>query len=222
VCTGRYTLFGGSGDGPALTGVLLFDLDNGSLLQEWLQDQPSPAHIFNDLVIDSQGDAFVTTTLFGRIYKASAGTAEMELILETPGSHNNGITLDPGERYLFLTLDRTISRLDLQTGDLKEVSAPEEAALGSDGIYFVDGSLVVVKPRFRQVARLFLNESLDAVERVEVLADGHPDFAYPTTGVLRGDALIFVATSFADSPRNPEVGEQHGDVLIHQVSLGGG
>ena len=222
VCTGRYTLFGGSRDGPPLTGVLLFDLDNGALLQEWLQDQPSPAHIFNDLVIASNGDAYVTTTLFGRVYRASAGVAEMELILETPDSHNNGITLDPGERYLFLTLDRTISRLDLQTGELKEVPAPEEAALGSDGIYFVDGSLVVVKPRFRQIARLFLNESLDAVDRFEVLADGHPDFVYPTTGALKGDTLVFVATSFADSPRDPESTEQHGDVLIHQIPLGGG
>jgi hypothetical protein len=128
--------------------------------------------------------------------------------------------MEPGERYLFLTLDRTISRLDLQTGELRVVSAPEEASLGSDGLYFVDGSLVVVKPRLRQVARLFLNESLDAVVRFEVLAEGHPDFAYPTTGVVVGDALVFVATSFADSPRDPESARQHGDVLIHRLLLG--
>lgn len=222
VCTGRYTLFGGSTDGPALTGILLFDLDDGSLLQEWLLDQPSPAHIFNDAVVDSSGDVYVTTTLFGRVYKVSAGESEMELVLETTESHNNGITLGPRGRYLFLTLDRTISRLDLETGDLQEVPAPGEATLGTDGLYFVDGSLVVVKPRLNQVVRLFLNDALDAVVRVKVLAEADPEFSYPTTGVLVEDALVFVATSFADSPRDPDSVRQHGDVLIHRVPLGEG
>ena len=84
-------------------------------------------------------------------------------------------------------------------------------------MYFVDGSLLVVKPRMRQVARLFLNSSLDAVERVEILAQGDPAFAYPTTGVVVGRSLIFVATSFADLPRNEESAVQHPAVLIHRM-----
>jgi hypothetical protein len=63
---------------------------------------------------------------------------------------------------------------------------------------------------------------MDTVTRVEVLAEGDPDFDYPTTGVLVGDTLVFVATSFADIPRNAGTIDQHPDVLIHYLPLNGG
>lgn len=219
VCSGRYTLFGGSADGPPRTGVLLFDLDTGALLQHWMLDQPSPTHIFNDLTLAANGDAYVTTTLFGRIYRISPEMEEMEVVLETPGSHNNGIVLEPSGRYLFFTLDRTLSRLELATGEVIQLQVPEGADVGTDGLYVLDGSLVVMKPRLGQIARLAMNEAMDAVEGVQILAQEEPDFAYPTTGVLVGDTLVFVATSFADRPRNPEVADQHPEVRIHRLAV---
>jgi len=222
VCTGRYTLFGGADDEPARTGVLLFDLDRGTLIKKWLLDQPGPAHIFNDLVVAENGDVYATTTLFGKVYRISAASDDMEVILDTPDRHNNGISLGPGERYLFVTLDRTINRLDLKTGKLIKVSVPDDGGTGTDGLYFYDGSLISVRPRFKQVARLFLNEKLDDVDRVEVLADRSDDLVYPTTGVVVGDSFVFVATSYADVPRNPASVNQHEDVIIRTVPLRGG
>jgi sugar lactone lactonase YvrE len=217
VCTGRFTLFGGAAEGPPRTGVLLFDLDQGTLLRSWLMDQPSPAHIFNDLALSADGHAYATTTLMGRVYRISPGSEEMELLVDLPENQTNGITLDSRERYLFFTLGRTIRRLDLRSGELREVPVPDGAGVGTDGMYFVDGSLLVVKPRMRQIARLVLNTSLDAVERVEVLAEGDPSFDYPTTGVVVGPHLVFVATSFADIPRNEDSAVQHPDVLIQRI-----
>jgi hypothetical protein len=221
VCTGRYTLFDSPGDTPARTAVLLFDLDHGILIKKWLVDQPSPAHIFNDVVVAADGDVYATTTLFGKVYRISPGSDAMEVVLDTPESHNNGISLGPDERYLFITLDRSISRLDLKTGTLIKVSVPDDAGIGTDGLYFFDGSLIIVKPRFKQVARLFLNKELDTVDRVEVLADSSADLAYPTTGVVVDDSFVFVATSYADVPRNPASVNQHEDVVIRTVSLRG-
>jgi hypothetical protein len=222
VCTGRYTLFGGATDGPSQTGVLLFDLDTGVLVRSWLMDQPGPAYIFNDLALASNGDAYVSTTLLGKIVRISPDSDEMEPLLVSPETQTNGITLDPTERYLFFTLGRSISRLDLESGDLTDIPIPGEAGVGTDGMYFVDRSLVVVKPRLTQISRLFLNETLDAVERVEVLAEGDPAFDYPTTGVVVGGHLVFVATSFADVPRNTESPRQHSDVLIYRVPIQAG
>lgn len=220
VCTGRYTLFAGSSETPPQTGVLLFDLDDGSLINTWLMSQPSPGEIFNDLALASDGTAYVTTTLFGRVYRISPAIAEMELVFEAAGTQTNGIALGPNEQYLFFTLGRSISRLDLKTGDLMDVTIPNEAGVGTDGLYFVDGSLVIVQPRAKRIARLFLNADLNTVDRVHVLAEDHPDFAYPTTGVVVGNALVFVATSFADVPRNDDSERQHQDVLIHRIPLG--
>lgn len=219
VCTGRYTLFGGKADGPSRTGVLLFDLDGGTLLQSWMVDQPDPGHIFNDLALAANGDVYVTTTLFGRVYRISPDAEEMELLLDVPENQTNGITLDPEGRYLFFTLGRTVSRLDLRTRELKEVPVPDGAGVGIDGMYFVDGALVVLKPRLKQIVRLVLDSSMGAVTRLEVLADGEPSFDYPTTGVMVGPDLVFVATSYADVPRNDRSREQHPDVLIQRLRI---
>lgn len=232
VCSGRYTVFGGAEDKPARTGVLLFDLDDGTLIRSWLVDQPSPAHIFNDLVVAANGDVYATSTLFGKVYRISVdgegsaggegpGGEAMEIVLDTPESHNNGITLGPDERYLFVTLGRSINRLDLKTGVLVELSVPHDADIGTDGLYYYDGSLIIVRPRYRQVARLYLNEALDSVYYVEPLADDSDGLVYPTTGVVAGDAFAFVATSYADVARNADSARQHDDVVIRTVSLSG-
>ena len=64
-----------------------------------------------------------------------------------------------------------------------------------------------------------LNDSHTVVERFDVLASSHRDFAYPTTGVLVGDTFVLVAASYADRPRRDGVAAQHGDIYIHQLLL---
>jgi len=219
VCTGRYTMFAGGQGAPPRTGVLLFDLDDGTVLGQWLMDQPSPGHIFNDLEIASDGSAYATTTLFGRVYRATAESDGLELVLETPDRHNNGITFDPDGRHLFLTVDRSISRLDLETRELVALEYPNEAALGTDGLYFHDGSLIAVKPRALEIDRLRLDPSRGAIVGRDVLTAKDPDYAYPTTGVMVGDTLVFVGTSFADRPRTAGRRAQHGDVLIYALPI---
>ena len=220
VCTGRFTLYAGPDSTAPHTGVLRFDLDTGALLGAWMIEQESPFHIFNDLAVAANGDVFATTTLIGRTYRISPREPELVLLHQLPaGSNNNGITLGPRERYLFLTVDRRIQRLDLETGEMIAVSTPGDEALGTDGLYYVDGALIAVKPRYDEISRLWLDESLSEVLRVDVLAKGEPEFAYPTTGVLVGDTLVFVATSFGDQERRTDPGPQHDDVLIHQVGL---
>jgi sugar lactone lactonase YvrE len=222
VCTGRFTLLADYEAAPPRTGVLLFDLDSGKLVRSWMldQEQEGPYHIFNDVALQSSGEAFVTTTLLGRIYKITPESATMTLVDQLdPGSNNNGIALGPDERYLFFTVDRRIHRMELASGKVVPLDVPDDEDLGTDGLYYHDGSLILVKPRFKKVSRLFLGDDLVTVRRVETLVDGHLDLAYPTTGVLVGNTFVFVATSFADSPRTDGAGPQHGDVIIHEIEL---
>jgi len=220
VCSGRFNLLADHDRHPAETGVFLFDLDSGRLIDNWVTAQQSPYHIFNDLVLDARGDAYATTTLIGRVYRLSPSSGRMELVHQLPpGQHNNGITIGPDGKYLFLAVDRTISRLDLATGELKELPVPDKGAAGTDGLYWFDGSLISVKPRFREITRIRLADDLFTVLRVEDLVRDHPQMAYPTTGVIAGNRLVYVATSYADVPRNSDSAEQHGDVLIHELAL---
>lgn len=222
VCTGRYVLFGGHRDAPPRTGVLLFDLDDGRLLQSWLEEQPSAFHIFNDLTLAEDGSAYVTTTLMGRVHHLVPGDDTIELLADSAGVQTNGVALAPGGRYLFFTFDRTIRRLDLTGGTQIELAIPDGEGAGTDGLYVHRGSLVAVQPRRNRVVRLELNGAMDAVAKVEVLAADHPDFAYPTTGAVVGDTLYLVATSFADRSRSEGAGPQHPDVVIQAWPLGAG
>jgi sugar lactone lactonase YvrE len=221
VCTGRFSLFRDYDSAPAKTGVLLFSIDDGSLIRKWLMPQESDYHIFNDLTLAPNGDAYATTTLMGKIYRISPESDDLVLVHQLqPGRHNNGLDFDSSGQFLFVAIDRSIYRLELANGSLVRIAAGQDEDLGADGIYFHDGSLVVVKPRFNRVSQLFLNRELTSVDRVVTLAQDHPDFGYPTTGVIVGDKLVFVATSFANVPRNAGRTDQHSDVLIHVVPLG--
>ena len=115
--------------------VRAFRLDDGRLLDRWEMPQESDYHIFNDLALASNGNVYATTTLIGRIYRLSPDREEMELVLQLPsGSHNNGITFGPGEKFLFFTVDRSISRLELATGTVSKLVTPAEEGLGTDGL----------------------------------------------------------------------------------------
>lgn len=220
VCSGRFSLLADHDNRPAETGVFLFDLDSGKLIKKWVAVQQSPYHIFNDLVLDARGDAYATTTLIGRIYKLSPSKGTMELVHQLPaGQHNNGITIGPDGKYLFIAVDRTISRLELASGELKELPVPDNGAVGTDGLYWFNGSLISVKPRFEAITRIRLAEDLFTAQKVEDLVKGHPQMAYPTTGVIANGRLVYVATSYADVPRTSDSTEQHGDVLIHKLAL---
>ena len=107
----------------------------------------------------------------------------------------------------------------LDSGEILPLNAPGEADLGTDGLYYHENSLITIQPRLNRVSRLYLDQDLARVTRVETLISDHPEFVYPTTGVLVDDTLVIVATSYADSPRNESTGPQHGDVLIYQIGL---
>lgn len=221
VCTGRYVLYGGPQTSAPRTGVLLFDLDDGELLQSWLLPQPTPSQIFNDLAVAADGGVYVTTTLLGRVYHVTAGEDDMALLVDSAGMQTNGIALGAEGRYLFFTFDRQIRRLDLTDGSWIDVAIPGGAGMGTDGLYVHHGSLVAVQPRRRRVVSLPLSEGQDSVVAERLVAEDHPDFAYPTTGVIVGDTLFLVATSFADRPRTGGNGPQHPDVLIQAWPLAG-
>lgn len=221
-CSGRYTVYGGNRTDSPRTGVFQFDLDSGEAIASHTEPQESPYHICNDLALSPAGDAYITTTLIGRLYHASPDLSEMRTLHQLDeGSNNNGVTLGgPRGGRLFIAIDRGIWRYELATGAFTAVDVPADAGLvGPDGVYYSDGSLVVVQPRASQVVRLDLDDTETRVTGAIVLAEGLPDFAYPTTGVLVGDTLVFVASSYADVPRQPGVADQHGDVFIHAVAI---
>ena len=65
------------------------------------------------------------------------------------------------------------------------------------GLYVHDGALVWVQNGVEpaRVVQARLNADGERMESLQVLDAGHPDYDVPTTGVIVGDTLFYVATA---------------------------
>jgi len=175
-----------------------FDLATGKTLGKI----PSPEggkHLFNDLALASGGDAYLTDSEEGSVYRLRAGADAVERLLPA-GSfiYPNGIALSDDGRLLYIAHAAGIAVRDLSTGALFPLSAPDDVSLaGIDGLSFRRGALIGVQngTRPHRVTLFALTPALDRVTGARVLERGNPLFDIPTTGAVAGDAYFFMANT---------------------------
>lgn len=160
-------------------------------------------HFLNDLVVDSRGAVLVTDSEGDRLWEWAPGAAALrELAVFPGGSYANGIALSTDEAAAYVALDVGLVRVDRRTGAVEPVPTPPHATLaGIDGLYRVGQALVGVQNGVPGPARvLFAPLSADgrSVSEVRVLEANHPDHAIPTTGVVVGHSLVYLANAQLD------------------------
>jgi sugar lactone lactonase YvrE len=152
---------------------------------------------FNDLALAPDGDVFVTAGPAG-LWRLRRGSATLERILDDSTRWLNGIAAAPdGALYV---ADDSLGPLlvDPGSGRWQQVAAPEGAAVrGIDGLYVHRGALLWIQNGVEppRVVLAPLGAGGTSLSEVRVLASGHPDYAVPTTGVLIGDTLFYIATA---------------------------
>ncbi len=180
--------------------LVRFDLDTGELQGRWDPPEPESTHQLNDVAIDSEGNAWVTDTYTGAVYRLAQGSTELE-IAQSPGSFlwPNGIAASPDGRSLWIADWRYgVTHLDLETGRRSRLSHPPGVSIhGFDGLYAYEGDLVgILNPvRPARVVRLRLAEGEPRVVAQELLVTRHPAFDIPTTGAVAHDSLWLIANS---------------------------
>jgi YVTN family beta-propeller protein len=180
------------------SGLFKYDLRTGRLVKKYPLDNAAEKHFLNDLAIGPRGDLFITDSRHRAIYTVSPGRDELELFLSSDQLEAaNGIALSDDGWRLFVSTRTGIAAVDVETRKISPVALPDGEPFRADGLYFYRGSLVAVQAwrTGKVVARFFLDQSLDRVERVEVVEGDHPTFLQPTTGVVVGDELYYVANS---------------------------
>jgi sugar lactone lactonase YvrE len=179
-----------------------FDLDTGKQVARFVRG-PGGRHLLNDIAINPAGDLFLTDSDTGEVLKLRADAPEGTPfeVLVPPGQlyYPNGITLSEDAKTLFVAdWVHGITVLRLDSGERFTLPHPRGASLhGLDGMYFHQGSLVGVQNGVGagRIVRFLLSETRDQVVRTEVLEAYHPSFQIPTTGVLVGEELYFIANS---------------------------
>lgn len=179
--------------------VFKYDLRTGRLIKKYALSNKPNAHFLNDLVINAQGDAFITDTVTGDIYSILRSKDELELFINLgPKAYPNGIDLSGDEKHLFVAVAEGIRAINLRDRSSRTLKLPDAVApTVIDGLYFYKGSLVAIQPFAdqRKVVRYFLDEGATAVTKVEIIESEHPLFRQPTTGVLAGGDFYYIANS---------------------------
>jgi len=182
-----------------ITGVFKYDLAKKTLIKKYILDERPLLHEFNDLVITSAGDVFITDDLFGAVYRISHKKNALELFLKpTLLTYPNGIALSQDEQLLYIAHRGGILVINLATKSYFPLSHPSNTSLCEiDGLYFYKNSLIAIQGTYRppRVVRFFLNDTLLQVDSARIIESANPLFMLPTTGVIVEDIFYYIANS---------------------------
>jgi sugar lactone lactonase YvrE len=182
------------------SGVFVFDLKSGKLVRKALLPADGKRHILNALVVDRDGNAYVSDSSVAGIYRLRRGSDDLETFV--PGNvfaATQGLALSNDEKTLYVA-DYTdgIWALDLASKNRRPIAAPADVWLaGLDGLSRVKDGFIAVQigPKPERVLRLQLDPQAQKITSAEVLEINHPDYSGPIQGTIAGDAFLYVANS---------------------------
>lgn len=184
-------------DGAAA--VFKYDLRNRRLVKRYERHDAGQKHLFNDIVISRAGDAYLTDSLSGGVWKIAHDTDTLEQFIKAGTFfYPNGIALSSDDRYLFMADAGRVFRIDLKDKSTQPLQHSDTISLaGFDGLYWHAGGLIGVQNGFspKRIVRVTLNQALDRAEKVTVLEANNPQFVIPTTGALGRDGFYYIANS---------------------------
>ncbi len=200
VCSGywgRMKIVGFNKDTDLKSGIFQYDLRNGRLIKSWLQTD-SRERFFNDLVISSSGDVYITDTKGGDLFVISSSDRKLKKYSEKLSfCYPNGITMSENGKSLFVADSRGIHVIRVKTGKSDILRHSEKISLvGVDGLAFYRDSLIAHQWRsFGGIIKYKLNKDYTKVTDRENLEVFNPCFNYPTTGEVAGNRYYYIANA---------------------------
>ncbi len=211
------------GNEKGMAMVHQYDVATGKLIQKWIFPFAGEKHLFNDLVITKHGDAFISDSDFGAVYRVHASLTVPELWLKHDRLRDiNGIAL-LGDQALVVNASIGFFRMEIETKEFKSLPFGDYFPIGIDGLSTYEQSLVGIQNIIYPVSvnQYYLNNTRDAITKARVLVADHPDFEIPTTGVVVGNWFYFIANSQMRKLEKDKIKDPSklNDTLILKVSL---
>jgi len=202
VCSSAESFMTGYSEADAGKAALFkYDLNTRRLIRKY-EIGPNPRHLLNDLALNAEGDVFITDTASGEIFTVLHNKDVLEVFIPSGRfTSPNGIAISSEGGKLFISdLPFGVYVVDVKTK--LSTRLPQNIGIspsGSDGLYFYKNSLIgivnIVSERAGRVARFYLDDSGESITRGAVLDCNHPIYQWPTTGVVVGDSLFYIANS---------------------------
>lgn len=203
----RRTLWACSNDENRVNvGIFKYDLSSGRLIKKYIVPADGPLHMFNDLVIHSNGDIFISDTyeggIDGAIYKISLSSDSLELFFkEKHFLGPNGITISEDGEDIYVATDRFgIWKINIKTKSSMQLDHKQDFnSYGIDGLYFTDNYLLAIHCLLScQVTKFTFDKNGTSLEDCIYLEKNTPDLSGPTTGVIVDDHFYFIAGPIDD------------------------
>lgn len=181
------------------TGLYQIDLQTGKVLRKAIRNEAKDCFL-NDLVVDRQGNIYVTDTHQSSVFRWEARTATLSLWLQDEQlKWANGIALSEDEQTLFVASGRYgIQKINVATKKLTPIAGPQTDYYATDGLVRYRNSLIGVigwpqnQPQTHRVLRFHLGPDQTLI-RTDTLDINNPFLNCPTTAALKGDQLYVLA-----------------------------
>jgi len=176
--------------------MVKYNMEGGKLADRYSLPKEEN-HFFNDVVLNSDKDAFVTDSHVPAVYIISHVENEVkEFVKLEPGLYPNGIAISDNENFLYVAVRDGIIIIDMRDKSSKYLKHRENIyTSGCDGLYFYKQSLIGIQGFLGRIARFHLADNLAEVVELEILEAYNPDFESPTTGAVAGSEFYYIANA---------------------------
>ncbi len=185
--------------GERKSGLFQIDLPSGKVLTKHIYKGDS-ATLFNDLVIHSNGDIYLTDSRQNTVFRYNPAAKKLELWLQNDQlTLANGITLSADESILFVASgNKGIQRIDMQTKKISPVGKGKRTDYGIDGLLYKDKTLIGIIgwPNDRRESHRIIRYRLSDdcyLSQVDTLHINKPYINVPTTGALHRNRLFLLS-----------------------------
>jgi sugar lactone lactonase YvrE len=190
---------GDTTEAPARSILFALHLPEGTLVRRIASPEDGTSHLFNDLVLGSDGTVYFTDSEAGAVWAFSSEGSELRLLHRAPPerfAYPNGIAFLPGERGLLVAHWQGLVTIDLPSGRVSPVRAPTDSTVGRiDGLYAACSGFVGIQNMMDPSRIITFRLEGGSARVVRELERGRSDFQGPTTGAVVGDTLFYVANA---------------------------
>jgi sugar lactone lactonase YvrE len=184
---------------PARSIVFALELPGGRLVQRVPSPKDGASHLFNDLVVGRDGTVYFTDSEAGAVWALAPKASKLRLLHRAPPerfAYPNGIAFLPEQRGLLVAYWQGLLTIDLAAARAANVRAPNDSAVSRiDGLYAVCSGYLGIQNMADPSGIIAFRVERGSATAVRDVERGRADFRGPTTGVIVGDTLFYVANA---------------------------
>lgn len=184
----------------SFSSLFTFDLHTQKLLNKYdVTDEGE--HFLNDMIMDKQGNMYLTNSKDSSVYVLRQGSDTLELFYQSSEiDFPNGIAISEDNSKLYIaSIPKGVRVLELSTKKLLNKQDTLGISQGIDGLEFYENNLYGIQNSLGansfNFRKLILNEAQDAIIDVEVIDSDPPRLDVPLTFCIAENKAVVIANS---------------------------